>query len=238
MSEGVESRFSYVKAIPFILLIALSAAGIYFFGDLLNAERLAENQSKLLSWRDQNYLLSALVFITLYTIIVAFSLPGAAIASVTGGFLFGLTLGTLFNVTSATMGAIAIFSAARFGFGASLSEKMDNSSGAVKRFKEGLKSDEISYLLMMRLIPAVPFFVANLLPALVGVSLFRFIWTTFLGIIPGAIVFTWIGVGLSEVLARGELPNLGLIFEPYVLGPLIGLALLSGLPILVKRLRG
>ena len=82
------------------------------------------------------------------------------------------------------------------------------------------------------------FFVANLLPALVGVRFGNFLWTTALGIVPGAIVFTWIGVGVGEVFARGETPDLSLMREPYVLGPILGLCLLAALPIAIKTLRG
>jgi uncharacterized membrane protein YdjX (TVP38/TMEM64 family) len=89
----------------------------------------------------------------------------------------------------------------------------------------------------MRLVPVVPFFVANLIPAFVGVGLGKYVVTTFLGILPGGIVYTWVGAGLGEVFARGETPDLGLIFEPYVLGPILGLAALALLPVLLKRLR-
>ncbi|HKK86017.1 MAG TPA: TVP38/TMEM64 family protein, partial [Roseovarius sp.] len=79
---------------------------------------------------------------------------------------------------------------------------------------------------------------ANLLPALVGVKFFNFAFTTVLGIIPGAIVFTWIGVGLGEVFDRGESPDLSLLWEPQVIGPILGLCALAALPIVIKALRG
>jgi uncharacterized membrane protein YdjX (TVP38/TMEM64 family) len=87
-------------------------------------------------------------------------------------------------------------------------------------------------------VPAVPFFVANLVPALVGVPLLRFVITTFLGIIPGALVYTSVGSGLGEVFARGETPNLGIIFEPHILLPILGLCALATLPIILKAMRG
>jgi uncharacterized membrane protein YdjX (TVP38/TMEM64 family) len=88
------------------------------------------------------------------------------------------------------------------------------------------------------LIPVVPFFVANLVPALVGVALLPFAVTTFLGIIPGALVYTSVGAGLGEVLDRGETPDLGIIFTPAILLPILGLAALAALPIVLKALRG
>jgi uncharacterized membrane protein YdjX (TVP38/TMEM64 family) len=160
------------------------------------------------------------------------------VASVTGGFLFGLVLGTLFNVVAASIGACAIFWAARLGLGQALTAKMAASEGTVAKLRKGLEENEISVLFLLRLVPAVPFFVANLLPALVGVKFRNFALTTVLGIIPGALVFTWIGVGLGEVFDRGESPDLSLLWEPQILAPLLGLSALAALPIVIKALRG
>ncbi len=102
----------------------------------------------------------------------------------------------------------------------------------MKRIKDGIDENQWSMLFLIRLVPAVPFFVANLIPALVGVPLSRFFITTFLGIIPGGVVYTSVGAGLGEVFARGETPNLGIIFEPQILLPILGLCALAALPIL------
>lgn len=223
--------------LPLLGIAVAAVLGAIFLKDYLSFEVLRDNREALIAFRDANYLATALIFVAAYVVIVAFSLPGAAIASLTGGFLFGLVAGSFLNIGSATIGATAIFLAARYGLGEQLARKMDNAEGTIKRFKDGLREDEISYLFLMRLVPAVPFFVANLVPALVGVSLSRFVVTTFFGIIPGGIVYTWIGAGLGEVFARGETPNLGLIFEPYILGPILGLCALAVLPILLKRFK-
>jgi len=191
----------------------------------------------LLAWRDANFITASLGFILVYVAIVAFSLPGAAIISLTGGFLFGLFPGALYNITSATIGAVIIFQAARFGLGDYLSRRMDNAGGMVGKIKAGLNENEISFLLIMRLVPAFPFFVANLVPALVGTKLRTFIWTTFVGIIPGGFVYTWVGTGLGEVFARGEGPDLGIIFEPKILGPILALCALSLLPVILKTFK-
>jgi len=176
--------------------------------------------------------------ITVYVVIVAFSLPGAAIATLAGGFLFATFPGALYNVTAATIGATAIFTAARMGFGDKLGAKMENSQGMVKRIKDGIDENQWSVLFLIRLVPAVPFFVANLVPAMVEVPLRRFVISTFLGIIPGSVVYTSVGAGLGEVFARGETPNLGIIFEPHILLPILGLCALAVLPIILKAVRG
>lgn len=222
------------RLVPLVVILGVAVAGYFTLGDYLTFDTLSANRAELLAYRDQNYALAVLGFMVVYIVIVAFSLPGAAVTSLTGGFLFGVFPGILLNVASATMGAGIIFTAARYGLGEALSRKMDASDGAVRQIKDGLRENELSFLFLMRLVPAVPFFVANLIPALVGVRLGRFVFTTFFGIIPGALVYTWIGAGLGEVFARGESPDLGLIFEPYILGPILGLCALAALPVILK----
>ncbi len=229
---------SVLRHAPLVVILIVAVIGFFTLRDYLTFDTLRENREALLAFKDANFIGIVAVFIAIYFVIVAFSLPGAAVASVTGGFLFGLGAGTVFNVTAASLGAIAIFLAARWGLGKTLAAKMDASDGALKKLKDGLRENEISVLFLLRLVPAVPFFVANLLPALVGVKFFNFVFTTVLGIIPGAIVFTWIGVGLGEVFDRGENPDLSLLWEPQVIGPILGLSVLAALPIIIKAVRG
>ena len=226
------------RYLPLALIAAAALVGAFFLRDYLSFQTLADNREALIAVRDANYVLTALAFVAAYVLIVGFSLPGAAIATLTGGFLFGVFPGALFNAVGATIGATAIFLAAKHGLGDRLAARMDASDGAVKRIKDGIQEDETSYLFLMRLVPAVPFFVANLVPAFVGVGLRKYVWTTFLGILPGTVVYTWVGAGLGEVFARGETPDLGIILEPHILGPILGLAALALLPILLKKLKG
>lgn len=237
MTEVSQKKPLWLRHLPLVAIASIAVVGSITLGDYLSFETLNANQETLLTFRDQNYLGLVLGFCAVYAVIVAFSLPGAAVMSLTGGFLFGLVAGTIFNVTSATIGASAIFLAARMGLGETLSTRIDSAEGRVQKLKESLKESEISVLFLLRLVPVVPFFVANLLPALVGVRFRTFLWTTALGIIPGGIVYTWIGVGLGEVLQRGESPDLSLIWEPYIIGPILGLCALAVLPIVLRAWR-
>ncbi len=226
------------RRLPLIAILVGAAFGAFFLRDYLTFETLKENREALLAVRDANYGLTVLAFIGAYILIVAFSLPGATIASLTGGFLFATFPGVLFNISAATIGATAIFMAARWGLGEKLAARMDSSKGGVKKIKSAIDENQWEALFLIRLVPAVPFFMANLIPALVGVPLHRFVITTFLGIIPGTAVITSVGAGLGEVFARGETPNLGIIFEPAILLPFLGLSALAALPIFLKALRG
>lgn len=223
---------------PLIVILIVALTGGYLLRDVLSFEALRENRAALLAFRDANYALTVLAFMAAYVAIVVFSLPGALVATLTGGFLFGTFPGVLFNVSAATIGAVGIFLAARWGLGERLAARMESGQGAVKRIKDGIDENQWSMLFLIRLVPVVPFFVANLVPALVGVPVGRFVVSTFLGIIPGGLVYTSVGAGLGEVFARGETPDLGVLFAPHILFPILGLCALAALPIVIKAVRG
>jgi uncharacterized membrane protein YdjX (TVP38/TMEM64 family) len=237
MQAPAKQQNELVRRLPLIAIIVVAFVGAFTLRDYLSFDALRENREALLAFRDANYLVSVLSFIAIYVVIVGFSLPGATIATLTGGFLFATFPGALFNVIGATTGAMLIFLAAKWGLGDRLAARMEASEGAVKRIKDGIDDNQWSVLFLMRLVPAVPFFVANLIPALVGVPLSRYVITTFLGIIPGAIVYTSVGAGLGEIFERGETPNLGIILEPQILLPILGLCALAALPIIFKLFR-
>lgn len=227
-----------LRKLPLIGIAVAAVLGAIFLRDYLTFESLAENREALINFRDGNYPLTVLIFVLAYVVIVAFSLPGATIATLTGGFLFSTFPGALFNIIAATIGATLIFMAARWGFGEKLAARLDETEGNIKTIKDGINDNQWSMLFLIRLVPAVPFFVANLIPSFLGVPLRRFVISTFLGIIPGTTVYTSVGAGLGEVFARGEAPDLGIIFEPSILLPILGLCALAALPIVIKALRG
>lgn len=228
----------WLKRLPILTILAVAALGAIYLRDYISFQALAENREALLAYRDANFVLTAGLFVLLYAVIVAFSLPGATVMTLTGGFLFATFPGALFNVTGATIGAVGIFLAARWGFGEQLGRKLEGSEGTVKKIKDGIDENQWSMLFLIRLVPAVPFFLANLIPAFLEVPLRRFVISTFLGIIPGAVVYTSVGAGLGEVFSRGESPDLGVIFEPHILLPILGLCALALLPVMLKAVRG
>ncbi len=233
-----ETPSSKARLLPLGIILCVAVAGAFLLKDILSFQTLAENRGRLLELRDAHFGLMAVGFVAVYAAVVAFSLPGATVMTLTGGFLFSTFPGVLFNMTGATLGAIGIFLAARWGLGERLAEKMQSGGGRIQKIKAGIDANQWEMLFLIRLIPVVPFFVANLVPALVGVALLPFAVTTFLGIIPGALVYTSVGAGLGEVLDRGEIPDLGIIFTPAILLPILGLAALAALPIVLKALRG
>ena len=222
---------------PLALLVAVAAL-FYLFGlhRWLSFESLAAHRSALAGFVSGSPALAALLYVAAYVLVVAFSLPGGAVMTVTGGFLFGPWAGAALAVAGATLGASALFLAARHA----LAETLARRAGPVLgRVRDELRRDGFWYLLSLRLIPVVPFWLTNLAPALAGMPFPAYVAATFLGIIPGTAVFAGIGAGLGQVLDAGGRPDLSVIFSPVVLLPLAGLAALSLLGVFGKRyLRG
>jgi uncharacterized membrane protein YdjX (TVP38/TMEM64 family) len=233
------AALSLRRALPLMLIACGAFAGYLLMRDTLTFEAVSANREALLGWRDRNLAAAAAIYMAVYVTVVAFSLPGAFVMTVTGGFLFGLFPGVPLAVFSATIGATLIFLAARAGLGDALYARLgaQGGQGFFARIEAGLRENQVSYLLLMRLVPAVPFVIANLAPAFFGVSLRTFFLTTLFGILPGTFITTWIGVGVGEVFDRGETPGAGLILEPHILGPILGLCALAALPILLNRRR-
>jgi uncharacterized membrane protein YdjX (TVP38/TMEM64 family) len=228
-------RFSAWRAVPVGLMLIGTIA--FFALDLqryLSFEELSRRRDALLAWRDGHQALAVLVFVSLYALAVAVSVPGAIWFTIIGGFLFGVVAGTAYAVVAATLGACAVFLAARYLVGDVLRAK---AGPGIRKMEAGFRKHALSYLLVLRLIPIVPFWLVNLVPAFVGVPLRTFFVGTALGIIPGTLVYTCVGNGLGVVIHQGGTPDLGIIFEPEILAPILGLALLALSPVLYRRLK-
>ena len=185
MSDITQPRKpALMRNLPVIGILLVAVIGFFTLRDYLSFQTLADNREALIAFRDDNYLLTALALIAVYVLVVAFSLPGASIATLTSGFLFGPVFGAIFSVLSATIGATIIFLAARHGFGETLGARMDASKGTIKKIKDGIDENQWSMLFVIRLVPVVPFFVANLVPAFMQVPLHRYSFRPSLGSCP------------------------------------------------------
>lgn len=198
----------------------------------MTLDALKENRAALQTLVAENVVLAAAVYIAIYTVMVAFSVPGALIATLTGGFLFGTVFGGFYTVIGATIGATIVFLAAKTALGDALRAK---AGPGIRKMEEGFRENAFSYLMVLRLVPLFPFFLVNLAPAFLGVPLRTYVIATFFGIIPGTFVFASVGNGLGAVFDAGDDPNLGIIFQPEILGPILGLAALSLVPVLYRR---
>jgi uncharacterized membrane protein YdjX (TVP38/TMEM64 family) len=208
--------------LPIAGLIALAwATGVT---RLLSFEALAEHRAALAAWVAARPVMAAGAYVAAYVAVVALSLPGGTVMTLAGGLLFGTWAGTALTVAGATAGACLLFLAARSALAPLVAGR---AAGLLDKVRPGLERDGFFYLLTLRLIPVVPFWLLNLAPALVGMPFGAYATATAIGIIPGTAVFAGIGAGLGEILARGERPDLGVILSAPILLPLLGLAGLS-----------
>jgi uncharacterized membrane protein YdjX (TVP38/TMEM64 family) len=223
--------FSIRRLMPLGLLAAGGIAFVVGGGHhYLTFASLAENRGWLCALVARRGFLAALLYIVAYGVLVALSVPGGVALTIAGGFLFGTWLGGLCAVVGATLGATGVFLAARAGFGG-LAQR---AGPFFSKLEAGFRADAFNYLLVLRLVPLFPFWLVNLVPALAGVSLSTYLLATFLGIIPGTLVYASLGNGFGSLVDK---PDLGILFRPSVLLPIVALAALALIPAWYKRRR-
>lgn len=226
------SRFAVRRLIP-LAVIALAAAVFLALGGerTVSFATLAKHHAWLMSLAARWGVLALVVYAALYAALTALSVPGAAVLTIAGGFLFGTWIGGFGAIVGATLGASAIFLAARAG----LADLAARAGPRAERIAAGFRADAFNYLLVLRLIPLFPFWLVNLAAGIAGMRLLPYLGATFIGIIPGALVYAGLGSGLGHLLAGGQAPDLALVFHPRVLAPLLGLAVLALIPVGYRR---
>lgn len=234
-SGGGKAGVAARRLVPLGVLIAGLVAFFAFGLDrYVSLDALKAHHDQLRSWVADYGVLAGIVFMAVYAVAVAFSIPGAVFLTIAGGFMFGPYLATAYVVVGATAGAFAVFLAARYAFRDFFRRKVGNT---VRRMEAGFRENELSYMFILRLVPIFPFWLVNLVPAFLGVSIRTYLIGTLFGIIPGAFVYSLVGDGAGAVLEAGGNLDLAIIFEPRFLAPIVGLVLLACIPIVYKRLR-
>lgn len=236
MADVPARKAGLTRFIPLVVIVAALGA---FFGlgldKYISLETLKTYRGTLVDFANANPVLGPIALAGIYAVLVAISFPGASLLTIFAGFMFGTLIGGTAVLVGATVGAAAIFLAARTALGESLRAK---AGPWLKRFEEGFKESAFSYLLLLRLVPAFPFWLVNLAPALLGVGLKPYVAATFLGIIPGTFVYASVGAGAGAIIDAGQTLELsGLLLKPEVLIPIVGLAVLALIPVVVKAVR-
>lgn len=201
---------------------------------LLSLETLRTQQDVLQAFVSNNFALAVLAYIGIYAASTFFMIPGALWITIAGGLLFGLMGGTILTIVGATLGASLLFLVARTSMGGSLRKIAGE---YVEKIREEFHESPLSYMFAMRFIPAMPFPVSNIVPALLGARFRDYVLTTSLGIIPGVIAYTWVGAGLGSTFAEGGTPDLTSVFKN-LLPAVIALLVVSLLPIIWKKTLG
>jgi uncharacterized membrane protein YdjX (TVP38/TMEM64 family) len=239
------------RLLPLLAVILLGLVACWSLGHRgFSLEALVGHRAAIDAFVSEHRVLAVLAYVGLYIVAVALSVPGALFLTVSGGFLFGAVIGGSAAVIGATIGATVIFLIARSALGETL---LRRAGPRVAQLAQGFRDDAFSYLLFLRLVPAFPFFLVNLVPAFAGVKLFPFVAATALGVIPASFVYAFAGTGLDSVIAAqnsayqdclaANRTDCTLTFDArdvltwQLLAALVALALLALLPVLVRRLR-
>jgi uncharacterized membrane protein YdjX (TVP38/TMEM64 family) len=243
------------RLLPLLLLLAATAF-VFVMGwqRYLTLKELVDRREDLHAAITGHTLTALLIFIAIYASTVALSLPGAAVLTLAGGFLFGWFWGGLASMIAATIGAIFVFLIARSALGETLAAR---AGPLIANLRQGFQEDAFNYLLFLRLVPIFPFWLVNLAPALLGAGLSTYALATIIGIIPGSFAYSIAGQGLDSVIAAQQaahqscLAKMGPDAEklcPFVLEPralltpgliagFVALGLVALIPIAVKRFR-
>ena len=222
-----------LRWLPLILVVV---AAIYIsqlgFREYLTFEELQSHRDLLLSWVQEHYGLTLVAYVLAYILVVALSIPGATILTLLAGFLFGYVWGFLYVLVGATIGAFCIYLIVQHSLGKWLADK---NKAWVTKLQSGFQKNATQYLLFLRLVPLFPFSVVNVVSGVLNVDKKSYLLATFFGIMPGSFVYVWFGRGLSQVFDSGRKLDLSIIFQPFILGPLLGLSALSLLSIFYKK---
>lgn len=227
--HSAQRRFLSYGKLAVALVFAIGI-GVFFYLDLhqyLSLQALKANRDRLLAVTQQHYGLAVSVFILAYLVQTAFSLPGGAILTLAGGFLFGSVLGTVYVNIGATAGATLAFLAARYVLHDWVEEKFGHRLGTLQA---GFAENAFNYLMTLRLIPLVPFFLLNLLSGITRIRLGTYVGATALGIIPGSFVYAYTGRQLGTIDSLSEVASLPVLLAFTLLG------LLALLPVVYRKL--
>ena len=233
------SRPSYRRfLLPGVLaLVILALAAGWFAGlkDVLTLENLAGAREQVAGWIVANAMLLFVAWVLLYATATATMFPVASFLTILGGIFggsaFGVLWGTLYagsaTLIGATLGACILFLSVKT---LGLEQLRKRVAPFLDRFSQGIEADAFFYLLSLRLVPFFPFFAVNIAPAMLNIRLTTYAAATLLGIGPAVYVYTSLGAGVAD------LETLNLVTWR-LWGPLLGLAGLSLMPIILKRLR-
>jgi uncharacterized membrane protein YdjX (TVP38/TMEM64 family) len=220
-------------AIVVLVLVAVLVSGVWRH---LSLEDLKARRTALKAFSHGHPVESVAFYVALYCGVVALSIPGALMMTLTGGFLFGTLVGGAAAAAGVTSGAVIMFLVAHTALG-DLVRKRAKPDGLIRKVEEGVRRHAFSYLLFLRLMPAAPIWLVNVAAAFVRVPLWLYGTATLVGIAPSCFIYASIGASLDRVFAAGGKPDFRALFHPEVFVALFALAALALLPIVYQRWR-
>lgn len=212
-----------------VLALLAAAVGAYFaldLGQYLNLQYLKDSQQSFQAYYAQHPAQAIAFYFAVYVLVTALSVPGATVVTLAGGALFGLAMGTLIVSFASAIGATLAFLASRHLLRDPIKRRFGKQFEAIDA---GVKRDGIFYLFTLRLVPAFPFFLINLLMGLTAMRTWTYYWVSQLGMLPGTLVYVNAGTQLGQIESLGDIASPSILFSLAVLGlfPLIAKKILD-----------
>ncbi|MEM7662431.1 MAG: TVP38/TMEM64 family protein [Pseudomonadota bacterium] len=214
-----------------LILGGLGIAVSQGWHNYLTVEGISQNIEWLDAQVAANFTLVLGAYMVVYAAATAFMVP-ASFLTIAGGVLFGLAFGTLGTVIGATLGASVLFIAAKTSIGESLRSIV---GPFIDKMQAGFNEDALSYMFALRLIPAFPFAVVNIAPAILGAKYRDYLITTFFGIVPGTLAYTWIGVAVGDTVRAGGDVDIGTLAANFI-PAFIALGVVALIPVAYKKI--
>jgi len=199
----------------------------YYVEKFLNFEMLKQIRGYLMIYVKKRYWHAVAAYMSVYIFASLLAFPTTSLLTIVGGFLFGTRLGATYTVLAATIGATCVFFLTRHLLGEILHDYFKE---RLKTFNDHMDREGHWYLLSLRFSPIIPFSIVNILSGLTNVNISTFIWTTFIGVIPGAFVYSFAGRQFSRMSHTEN------IFTPELFKLFLALMALSLIPIIFKRI--
>ena len=211
-----------------LLAVAAVAVAAYLrFGDALSLAAIAEQEAALRAYQQARpWLVYGAAFLV-YVAVTGLSLPGAAVLTLVFGWYFDFLRAVLLVSFASTTGASLAFLLSRYVFRHGVQSRFGD---RLRSFNDALARDGALYLFTLRLVPAVPFFVINLVMGLTPLRLGTFWWVSQVGMLPGTAVYVYAGAAVPDLQVLSE-SGVGGIVSPQVLAAFV---LLGLFPLLVK----
>ena len=221
------------KAIWITLISFIALWTIYFLNrDFFQLDTLFSNLENIQNYISLNYIFSISIFISLYAFLILCNFPMASLLSMTSGFLFGTWVGGLIAIVGGTLGAFGIFGIAKYFFSDFVKKNILNKYSFIENY---FKRNDLELMILIRIIPAVPFFAQNLILAGLAADNKKFFYTTLLGLAPWSFIFCSIGQGLEEIFVNQTDISFSLVAQPEYLIPIGTIAFIVILVIFFKK---
>ena len=226
-------KLSKKISILFLLIFFVILWIIYFLNkDFFQLETFFSNLDFIQNFISQNYLLSIFTFLILYSFLILCNFPFASLLSMINGFLFGTWIGGTISLIGGTLGAFGIFIIAKIFFSDFIKNKFLNKYSYIKNY---FNKNDLELMTLIRIVPAAPFFIQNLILAGLGANNKKFFFTTLFGLAPWSFIFGSIGQGLEEIFINKTALSFSLVAQPEYLVPIGFIAFLIFTIILFKK---